>query len=191
MYFTRPDLGLNIGPFPIQNWEKTSQNGVYHSQFLSSTVWWTFHENPNKNSSYRCMKFCIKMWMKTCFIHIFMQIFMSFYDGQLKQQICYSFTGSPVLSDWIKFFPILMVKMLFSQIKQTPGPDFRKVGESLDCIRDNFPFLESWQDEWHCLILMIMSLSTEPLLFGPRRNKTCLWGFWQRETQTSLLSYKD
>ena len=27
-----------------------------------------------------------------------MQIFMSFYDGQLKQQMCYSFTGSPVSS---------------------------------------------------------------------------------------------
>ena len=26
------------------------------------------------------------------FIHIFMQIFISFFDWQLKQQICYSFT---------------------------------------------------------------------------------------------------
>ena len=49
------------------------------------------------------------------FIHIFRQIFMSFYDGQLKQQICYSFTGGH------QIFPILMVKMLFSQIKPPSG----------------------------------------------------------------------
>ena len=32
-------------------------------------------------------------------IHIFMQIFMSFYDGQSKQQICYSFT-QPISYVW-------------------------------------------------------------------------------------------
>ena len=26
-----------------------------------------FPKNPNKHSSYRCVKICIKMWMKTCF----------------------------------------------------------------------------------------------------------------------------
>ena len=30
-----------------------------------------------------------------------------------------------------QFFPILMVQMLFSQIQQAPGPDFRMVGKSL------------------------------------------------------------
>ena len=38
------------------------------------------------------MKICIKCEWKQGFVHIFMQIFMSFYDGQLKQQICNSFT---------------------------------------------------------------------------------------------------
>ena len=84
--FPRPDLGPNNGPFPIQNEQKTSQNGVYHSQFLSSTflvkISWKsdkkipklqMHENLHKN-------------------HILMQIFMSFFGGQLNQQICYSFT---------------------------------------------------------------------------------------------------
>ena len=37
--YPRPDLGPNNGPFPIQKCAKTSQNGVYHSQFLSSTFW--------------------------------------------------------------------------------------------------------------------------------------------------------
>ena len=67
--FPSPDLGLgsNMGPFPIKKWAKTSQNGVYHSQIINSTFWWKFHQNPYKNSSYSCMKICIKMWMKTCF----------------------------------------------------------------------------------------------------------------------------
>ena len=46
----RPDFGTNIGPFPIQKLAQSSQNCVYHSQFLSSTFWWKFHENLNTNS---------------------------------------------------------------------------------------------------------------------------------------------
>ena len=66
---------------------------LYHSQFLSSTFWWTFLENSEqKYQSYRCMKICIKMWMKTCFHSHFYSIFTSFYCGLLKQQIWYSFT---------------------------------------------------------------------------------------------------
>ena len=30
-----------------------------------------------------------------------------------------------------------------------------------------------------------------PSIYGPRRDKTCLQGFRQNETQTSLLSYRD
>ena len=44
-------------------------------------------------------------------IHIFMQIFMSFYDGQLKQQICYSLT---LLIHYMFFNPFKMVVWLFS-----------------------------------------------------------------------------
>ena len=32
--FPRPDLGPNIGPFPIKKLAKTSQNGVCHFQLL-------------------------------------------------------------------------------------------------------------------------------------------------------------
>ena len=32
---------------------------------------------------------------------------------------------------------------------------------------------------------------TDALEYGPRREKTCLWGFRQSEFQTSLLSYRD
>ena len=28
------------------------------------------------------------------------------------------------------------------------------------------------------------------IIIGPRRDKTCLWGFQQTETQTSLLIYR-
>ena len=51
-----------------------------------------------------------------------MQIFMSFYGGQLKQQICYSFTlliSHLIHLKWrlSSIFPDLMVQMLFSQIQ--------------------------------------------------------------------------
>ena len=42
--------GRILAPFPIRKWEKSSQNGVYHFQFFSSTFWWKIHENPNKNT---------------------------------------------------------------------------------------------------------------------------------------------
>ena len=48
--FPRPDLGPNIGPLPIKKLAKTSQNGVYHSQYLFSPFWQKFNEKPNKNS---------------------------------------------------------------------------------------------------------------------------------------------
>ena len=36
--FPRPDFGLDIDPFPIKKWAKTSQNDAYHSQFPNSTI---------------------------------------------------------------------------------------------------------------------------------------------------------
>ena len=76
-----------------------------------------------------------------------MQFFMSFYGGQLKQQICYSFTllisymvfnpfemAAQLFLDFIKFSQFWWSKCFFlSQIQQAPGPDFRKVGKSLSC----------------------------------------------------------
>ena len=62
--FPRTDLGPNIGPFPHTKWEKTSQNGIYHSQFFCFTFFGKFHENLTKNS-------------KVTDVNIFMQIFMS------------------------------------------------------------------------------------------------------------------
>ena len=72
-----------------------------------------------------------------------MQFFMSFYGGQLKQQICYSFT---LLISYTVFNPFKMASIffrqiipnfdgpnVFSQIQQAPGPNFRKVGKSLSC----------------------------------------------------------
>ena len=53
------------------------------------------------------MKICIKMWMKHVFINIFTQIFMSFYEGQLKQHMLYTVN-------------VFMFQMLFSQIQQAP-----------------------------------------------------------------------
>ena len=80
--FPRTDLGPNNRPFQIKKWAKTSQNGEYHSQFLSSTFWWKFHENLNKIAKLQMHKKLHKM---------FMQIFMYFYGRQLKQLYTASF----------------------------------------------------------------------------------------------------
>ena len=58
-----------------------------------------------------------------------MQIFMYFYGGQLKQLYTTNFLY--VFNPFSSSFPNLMVQMLFFQIQQAPGPDFRKVGKSL------------------------------------------------------------
>ena len=76
--------------------------------------------------------------MKTCFHSHFYANFQEFYEGQLKQQICNSFLLLILIYLKLQsssfrlyqFFPILMVQMLFSQIQQAPGPDFRLVGKS-------------------------------------------------------------
>ena len=72
--------------------------------------------------------------MKTCFHPHFHAIFRSLYDGQLKQQTCYSFTLLISLMVLIQFkwqsssfrlhqiFSILMVQMLFSQINRHLAP---------------------------------------------------------------------
>ena len=57
------------------------------------------------------------------------------YDGKLKQQICYSFTL--IILTHLKWqsssFPNFDGSITFSpQIPQAPGPDFRKLGKSLD-----------------------------------------------------------
>ena len=62
-----------------------------------------------------------------------MQFFMSYFGGQLKQQIFYSFIllisyiWFIILFKWLyKVFPILMVEMFCSQIQQAPGPTSEK-----------------------------------------------------------------
>ena len=77
--------------------------------------------------------------MKTCFHSHFYANFHEIYEGQLKQQICYSFImliliylkWRPSSFRQYQFFPIVMVQMLLYQIQQAPGPDFRMVGKCL------------------------------------------------------------
>ena len=93
-------------------------------------------KSEQKFQSYRCRKICIKC--ETCFHSHFYANFQSFYNGQLKQQICYSFIWCLNYLKWRSSsfslhqnFQILMVQMLFPQIQQSPGPNFRKVGKSM------------------------------------------------------------
>ena len=60
-----------------------------------------------------------------------MHFFMSIYGGQLKQQICYSFT---LLTSYMVFNPFKMAV----RDQQASGHDFRKVGKSL---AGNFAFI--------------------------------------------------
>ena len=62
------------------------------------------------NLSYRCLKICIKMWMKTCFhSHFYAKFFLSLYGGQFKQQIDYSFN-------------LLISNMVFNPLKWWSSP---------------------------------------------------------------------
>ena len=83
-----------------------------------------------------------KMWMKTYFhshslsnFH-FIQIFVSFHEGQLKQHMLQLLIWFLILLKWQsssfrqhQLFPILLIKMLYNLIQQVP--EFRKVGKSL------------------------------------------------------------
>ena len=61
-----------------------------------------------KYQSYKCMKNCIEMWMKS--IHFFTQFFICTYGGQLKQETCYSFT---LLISYMVFDLFKMAVQLF------------------------------------------------------------------------------
>ena len=88
--FPRPDLGPNIGPFPIKNEQKLPKMVYIIPDLLVLHLGENFMKIRTKLAKLRCMKICIKMWI--CFLFIFMQIFMGLCEGQLKHLICYSFT---------------------------------------------------------------------------------------------------
>ena len=60
------------------------------------------------------------MHEKHVFIHIFMQIIMNFYDGQLKQQICYNFT---LFISYMIFYLVKMVDQFFWAASSLPNFD--------------------------------------------------------------------
>ena len=79
-----PDLGSNIGPFPIKNEQKLSKIVYIIPNFL---VLQNFMKIRTKIPKLQMHENLHKMWMKTkhVFIHIFIQIFIRFYEGQSKQ----------------------------------------------------------------------------------------------------------
>ena len=63
----------------------------------------------------------LKKWeWKHVFIHIFMQIFMSLYEGQWKQQTCYSFT---LLISYVVFNPFQMAVQFIWTASNNPNFD--------------------------------------------------------------------
>ena len=67
--------------------------------------------------------FTFTHWCKYPWAIIKVDIYYGFKSDNLKW-ISSSFRQNQV-------FPILMARMIFSQIQQAPGPDFRKEGKSL------------------------------------------------------------
>ena len=80
-----------MGLFPFHKWEKTSQSGVYHSQFLSSTFGEIFIKIQTKIAKLLIHENLHTYVNDKMFHSHFYANFQEFYEGQLKQQICYSF----------------------------------------------------------------------------------------------------
>ena len=114
----RPDLGPNVGPFPIikmsKNFPKWCRSFPFSKFYILVKI---SRKSKEKYQSYRCMKNCTKMRIKHVFIQIFVRFFMNFYGGQLKQQICYSFTLiiSFMVFNLLKRWSIFLDFIKFSQ----------------------------------------------------------------------------
>ena len=117
-------------PRPIQKWAKSSQNGVYHSQFLLH-----FGEN------------FIRIWTKKCKVT---DAWKCAYFMKCNQSSKYVTAVLLIFYIWLvihfkwhsrsfrlhQIFPILSIQVwwsecFFSQIQQAPGHDLRKLGKSL------------------------------------------------------------
>ena len=127
--------GQISAPSKILKWAKTSQNGVYHSQFLSSKFWWKFmkiltkiaklqiHENLHKNVNENMFSFtflCKFSWV----------LWRAIKATNMWQLYTANFNLFKMATEY-QFAPILMVQRLFPHIQQAPGPNFRTVGKSL------------------------------------------------------------
>ena len=76
--------------------------------------------------------------MKTCFHSHLYAIFHVFYGVQLKQLYTFDFlyVFNPFkMTVQFRFSQFDGGKCFFPQIQQTPGPDFRKVGKSLQSLK--------------------------------------------------------
>ena len=83
------------------NKQTNKQTNVYHSQFFIFTFG-DFMKNGSKIPKLQMHE----NLHKNVFTHNFMQFFIFFfYGGQLKQQICYSFT---LLVFYMVFYPVLV-----------------------------------------------------------------------------------
>ena len=103
---------------------------------------------------------------------VFIQIFLSFYEWQLKQQICYIlhcyfFFKSMVLNRFK-----LRSKCFFPQIQQAPCPIFRKVANSLkplclDCLitRHGIKLYRQAGYHWNLKAFILVEASAKKLIF--------------------------
>ena len=102
-----PDLGPSIAPCKFKNEQKLPKIVDIIANFLVLYFGENFIKTRTKLPK---LQMHVNVNENMFFIHIFMQIFMSFYDGQLKQQIYYSFT---LLISYMVFNTFKMVVQFF------------------------------------------------------------------------------
>ena len=114
--FLKPDLGPNMGPFPIKKWAKNFQNGEIYSQFLNSILWWAFHENRNKNMS------VTDPWKFASFLCKFSKVLWRAIKATNMLQLYTANFDLFKIAAQYQFFPILMVQMLFTNFNRPLVP---------------------------------------------------------------------
>ena len=139
-----PDLGLNTGPFPIKKWEKLLKMMYVIPNFLllhfgesfmkiptkivklqmHDNLQWNVNENMFSFTFYANIHEFLGLWRETRVTNM-----LQLYITQPWSLINLKWWSSSIRLHLV--FPTLTVWMIFSQIQQAPGLDFRKVGKSL------------------------------------------------------------
>ena len=137
--YNRDSPKLILGRISLLPNYKMSKNfpTCCHSQLLSSTFWWNFHENPKKIAKLQIHETLHKSLNENRFhSHFYANVWIWVLWGTIKAtNMLKLYTANFDLfkkAVQYQFFPILVSKCFFPQIQQTPIPNFRMVGKSLN-----------------------------------------------------------
>ena len=110
--------------------------------YIIPNICWKVHENPNKIAKLQNHENLHKNVNENMFSFTFLCKFswalwtwwVAIKATNMLQLYTASFNLLKMAVQY-QFFPILMVQMLFPQIQQALGPDFRTIGKSHDCAK--------------------------------------------------------